>query len=96
MGARTTTAEPIQLLISISDMSMLKDIKKAISMVKGVTEVKTQKPKQRLYDPETGKYLNDKTMKLIKDVHSGKEPVYEADSVDDMFLKILGYVPDKV
>ena len=85
-----------QLLVSISDVSTIKDIKKAISMLKGVTKVKVQKVKPRLYDPETGKYLNDKTMKLIEDVHSGKEPVYEAESVEDMFQKILGYVPGKV
>ena len=83
-------------MVSISDLSMLKDIKKAISMLKGVTAVKKQKIKPRLYDPETGEYLNDKTMKLIEDVHSGKEPVYQAESVDDMFQKILGYVPGKV
>ena len=29
----------------------------------------TRKP--RLYDPETGEYLNDKTMKAIEDVRSG-------------------------
>ena len=87
-----------QLLVSISDMSMMKDIKKAIGMLKGVTKVKAQKAKAkpRLYDPETGEYLNDETMKVIEDVHSGKEPVYEAESVEEMFLKILGYVPDKV
>ena len=83
-------------MVSISDLSMLKDIKKAISMLKGVTAVKKQKIKLRLYDPETGEYLNDETMKLIEDVHSGKEPVYQAESVDDMFQKILGYVPGKV
>ena len=85
-----------QLLVSISDISMMKDIKKAISMLKGVTKVQKQKTKLRLYDPETGEYLNDETIKLIEDVHSGKEPVYEAESVDDMFQKILGYVPGKV
>lgn len=87
-----------QLLVSISDMSMMKDIKKAIGMLKGVTKVKAQKAKAkpRLYDPETGEYLNDETMKVIEDVHSGKEPVYEAESVEEMFLKILGYVPGKV
>ena len=84
---------PGQLLVSISDVSMMKDIKKAISMLKGVTKVQKQKTKPRLYDPETGEYLNDETMKVIEDVHSGKEPVYEAESVDDMFQKILGYVP---
>ena len=96
--ATTRTQSPVagQLLVSISDLSMLKDIKKAISMLKGVTAVKKQKIKLRLYDPETGEYLNDKTMKLIEDVHSGKEPVYQAESVDDMFQKILGYVPGKV
>ena len=100
MKANTVTyPQDGQLLVSISDMSMLKDIKKAISMVKGVTKVKTQKVKKtrpRLYDPETGEYLNDETMKLIEDIHSGKEPVYRAESVEDMFQKILGYVPDKV
>ncbi len=96
--ATTRTQSPVagQLLVSISDLSMLKDIKKAISMLKGVTAVKKQKIKPRLYDPETGEYLNDETMKLIEDVHSGKEPVYQAESVDDMFQKILGYVPGKV
>ena len=94
----TTYPQEGQLLVSISDMSMMKDIKKAISMLKGVTKVKAQKPKAkiRLYDPETGEYLNDETIKVIEDVHNGKEPVYEAESVDDMFQKILGYVPGKV
>lgn len=99
MEARTTTnPQEGTLLVSVSDISMMKDIKKAISMLKGVTKVQTQKAKakHRLYDPETGEYLNDETMKLIEDVHNGKEPVYNAESVDDMFQKILGYVPGKV
>ena len=62
-----------QLIVSVSDMSMIKDIKKAISMVKGVAKVKQQRRKPRLYDPETGEYLNDKTMKAIEDVRSGKD-----------------------
>jgi hypothetical protein len=64
-----------QLLVSISDVSLMKDIKKAISMLKGVTKVQKQKTKAkpRLYDPETGEYLNDKTMKAIEDVRSGKD-----------------------
>ena len=105
MEAKTIPQEGI-LTVSISDISMLKDIKKAISMLKGVTKVQKQKTteqartrsksKHYLYDPATGEYLNDETMKLIEDVHSGKEPVYEAESVDDMFQKILGYVPGKV
>ena len=36
--------------------------------------------KPRLYDPETGEYLNDETMKAIEDVRSGKDQgtVYES------------------
>ncbi|MBR0036724.1 MAG: hypothetical protein IJP70_03685 [Bacteroidales bacterium] len=83
MATTTTYPREGQLLVSISDMSMLKDIKKAISMLKGVTKVQKQKMKPRLYDPETGEYLNDETMKLIEDVHSGKEPVYEMKSMDE-------------
>ena len=42
--ATTTTKTPAagQLLVSISDLSILNDIKKAISMLKGVTMVKKQ------------------------------------------------------
>ena len=89
MEATTTTyPQEAQLLVSISDMSMLKDIKKAISMVKGVTKVKTQKAKPRLYDPETGEYLNDKTMKVIEDAHKGIG-VTHYDSLQD-FYKEMG------
>ena len=72
-------------MVSISDLSKLNDIKKAISMFKGVTKVQKQrqKTKPRLYDPETGEYLNDETMQAIEDVRSGKEPVYEMKSMDE-------------
>ena len=42
-------------------------------MLRGVTDIKTAKRKPRLYDPETGEYLNNKTMKAIEDVRSGKD-----------------------
>ena len=108
--ATTTTQAPAaaQLLVSISDLSMVNDIKKAISMLKGVTTVKKaaskreqsqarlstaereqsrpgvkQKTRPRLYDPETGEYLNDETMKVIEDVRSGKEPLMSYSSFED-------------
>jgi hypothetical protein len=36
--------------------------------------------KPRLYDPETGEYLNDETMQAIEDVRSGKDQgtIYES------------------
>ena len=51
-----------------------------------VGEENTDK-KSRLYDPETGEYLNDKTMKAIEEAHDdmqqGRLKSYE--SVDAMF-----------
>ena len=81
--------QPGRLTVDVEDISMLRDIKKAISMLKGVTKVKAQRPKPRLYDPETGEYLNDETMKVIEDAHKGIG-VTQYDSVDDMFKSILG------
>ena len=51
--------------------------KKLIAEMGWTYEVKEEttrpKAKPRLYDPETGEYLNDKTMKAIEDVRSGKD-----------------------
>ncbi|MBQ4386875.1 MAG: hypothetical protein II822_04670 [Prevotella sp.] len=57
--------------------------KKLIAEMGWTYEVAEDKPKTRLYDPETGEYLNDKTMKAIEDVRSGKEPVYEMKSMEE-------------
>ena len=82
--ATTTTKTPAagQLLVSISDLSMLNDIKKAISMLKGVTTVKKQKQKE--FDITKTKGYRE----AIDDVKNGR--VYHAESVDDMFKQILG------
>lgn len=81
MATANTFPTEGQLIVNVSDMSMIKDIKKAISMLKGVTTVRLQTQRHRLYDPETGQCLNDKTMKAIEDVRNGKEPVYEIRSM---------------
>jgi DNA-binding protein YbaB len=41
----------------------------------------------RLYDPETGEYLNDKTMKAIEEAHDDMKQgrLKSYDSVDEMF-----------
>ncbi len=77
-----TTATPVsaQLIVNVEDMSMVKDLKKAIRMLRGVTEVSMPRRK-RLTGYE----------EAMRDVEEGR--VYEAESVDDMFIKILGYVP---
>jgi hypothetical protein len=81
MEARTTQAPAAgQLLVSISDLSMINDIKKAISMLKGVTSVK----KQKTYDITKTKGFQE----ALDDVKHGRVTHY--DSVDDMFRSVLG------
>ena len=74
------------LILQVPDESLVQKVKQACKMLVGVASVKLQKPakaKPRLYDPETGEYLNDETMQAIEDVRSGKEPVYEMKSMDE-------------
>lgn len=81
MDARTTQLPAAgQLLVSISDLSMINDIKKAISMLKGVTSVK----KQKTYDITKTKGFQE----ALDDVKHGRVTHY--DSVDDMFRSVLG------
>ena len=81
MATMTTQAPAAaQLLVSISDLSMVNDIKKAISMLKGVTTVKKQKQKE--FDITKTKGYRE----AMDDVKHGR--VYHADSVDDMFRQI--------
>ena len=42
-------------------------------LVESVKPAVTAPRKPRLYDPETGEYLNDETMQAIEDVRSGKD-----------------------
>ena len=84
---RTQMPAAAQLLVSISDLSMLNDIKKAISMLKGVTAVKKQKVaskrEQKVYDiTKTAGYRE-----AMDDVKNGR--VYHYDSLKD-FYKEMG------
>lgn len=75
--ARTNPAEG-QILVNIEDMSMLKDIKKAISMVKGVGKI-TLPRRRKLYSAYE---------LSLRDLDEGR--VYEAKDVDDLFRQCLG------
>ena len=80
-----TMTIPRQLLVTVDSSTNIANVTRAIKMLRGVTAIRPAKPKKpRLYDPETGEYLNDKTMKIIEDVRSGKEPVYEMKSMDEL------------
>ena len=60
-----------QILVNIEDMSMLKDIRKAISMLKGVGTI-TIPRKKRLSSYE----------RSLRDLDQGR--VYDYDSLDDL------------
>ena len=75
-----TTAIPTQpgrLTVDVEDISMLRDIKKAISMVRGVTKV-TVPRRKRLSSYE----------RSLRDLDEGR--VYEYDSLDDLIKEIEG------
>ncbi len=65
-----------QILVEIEDMSLLKDIKKAISMLKGVGKITMPRRKREsAYE------------RSLRDLDEGR--VYEAKDVDDLFKQIL-------
>ena len=64
-------------MVSISDMSMLKDIKKAISMLRGVGKITVPRAK-RLSSYE----------RSLRDLDEGR--VYDYDSLDDLIKEIEG------
>ena len=76
-NAATIPAEG-QILVNIDDMSMLKDIKKAISMVKGVGKI-TLPRRRKLYSAYE---------LSLRDLDEGR--VYKYDSLDDLIKEIEG------
>ena len=67
-----------QIIVNIENISMLRDIKKAISMVRGVTKVTVPRTKKRLSSYE----------RSLRDLDEGR--VYEYDSLDDLIKEIEG------
>lgn len=81
----------VTIELHVTDDSLAKKVKQACEMIIGVTSVtvkKESKAKNRLYDPETGKYLSDKSVKVIEDAMKGKG-VTQYDSLND-FYKEMG------
>ena len=74
-----------QLILTINDESMLSQIKAACKMLKGVIDVRTVKEK-KIDITQTTSYKE-----AMEDVKAGR--VYHAESTEDMFQQILGYVP---
>lgn len=78
MATAATIPQGNQLIVTLSDVTMMDSIKKAISLIRGVEKV--VKPRTRTRIPALDEALQD--------VKQGR--VYHADSVDDMFKQILG------
>ncbi|MBR5689936.1 MAG: hypothetical protein IKX17_05775 [Prevotella sp.] len=66
-----------QMIVNVENASMMKDLKKAISMMRGVTKITV--PRRRL----TSSYERS-----LRDLEEGR--VYEAKDVDDLFKQCLG------
>lgn len=77
------------LVLQVPDESLVSKVKQACKMLLGVTSVKVQKEaKPKEYDITKTAGFRE----AMDDIENGR--VYHADSVDDMFKQILGYVPD--
>ena len=66
------------LQVPKTDLTFFKTLVKKMGWT--ATRQKTARP--RLYDPETGDYLNDKTMKVIEDARQGKGIAFQG-TVDE-------------
>lgn len=80
-----TTPAQGQILVNIEDISLMKDIKRAISLLKGVASVKVQKtavPKTLDITQTAG------FREAMEDIKHGR--VYHAEGVEEMFKQILG------
>ena len=66
-----------QILVDIEDMSMLKDIKRAIRLIRGVGKI-TVPRRKRMSSYE----------RSLRDLDEGR--VYEYDSLDDLIKEIEG------
>lgn len=75
------------IVLTVTDENMLSQIKKACSLLKGVEKVKVVKKKKMSKNIiQTEGYKE-----AMEDIRQGR--VYHADSAEEMFEQILGYVP---
>ena len=82
--AAKVAPDTFTLTVPKADVNFFKTMAKKMGWT--IERKRTAKP--RLYDPETGDYLNDATMKVIENARKGKD-VIEVGSMDD-YLKLVG------
>lgn len=85
MATTATNTSPDKFVLTVpkADVNFFKTMAKKMGWTIERKRPTRTKAKPRLYDPETGEYLNDETMKVIEDVRSGKEPTYEMKSLEE-------------
>ena len=74
----TTTAVENQMIVNVADFSMMKELKRAISLMRGVTKV-TIPRRRKLYSAYE---------LSMRDLKEGR--VYEYDSLGDLIKEIEG------
>ena len=74
------------LTVPKADVSFFKTMAKKMGWTIERKKAAVRKP--RLYDPETGEYLNEETMQLIEDVRSGKEKMYSVNSFEEYLERV--------
>jgi hypothetical protein len=77
MANVTTAPNSGQLIVNVEDVSMLKDLKKAISMMRGVTKIVI--PKSR----KLSSYERS-----LNDLDKGR--IYKYESLDDLIKEVEG------
>ena len=75
------------IVLNVTDETLLSQIKKACSLLKGVSDVKVIKSERDIKNISQTKGYKE----AMEDVRAGR--VHNAESTDDMFMQILGYVP---
>ena len=75
------TATSINIQMPRGDMAFFRQLAKRMGW--SVSEVSTN---DRLYDPETGEYLNEETMQAIRDVEAGE--VTRCNSLDEILAAL--------
>lgn len=74
------------IVLNVTDESMLTQIKKACSLLKGVSSVKVVKSSVDSHDITKTKGFRE----AMDDIEKGR--VYRAENAEDMFKQILGHV----
>lgn len=77
MATIAVQPEANQMLITFDDVSVMKQVKKTLALVRGIKSISIPR-KKRMCGLD----------RALKDVEEGR--VYHADSVEDMFKQILG------